>query len=181
MLFMKLIKSTFIIVLMLGLWVPGMVNAQQSTGLKIGVVNVPRLLQDSPQARAAMEALQDEFAPRQREIVAAQTGLKDKQAKFQNDIDVMGEEERRNKERELRNDERTLVRDQNEFEEDINLRRNEELGKMQQELARQIQNFAKQEGYDLILGEGVLYISGTIDITQQILQGLEESFNADAG
>ncbi|MGI9309524.1 MAG: OmpH family outer membrane protein [Gammaproteobacteria bacterium] len=178
---MKFIKSTFITVLMLGLWMPALVSAQQATSLKIGVVNVPRLLQESPQARAAMEALQDEFAPRQREIVAAQTTLKDEQAKFQNDIDVMGEEERRNKERELRNDERTLVRDQNEFEEDINLRRNEELGKMQQELARQIQNYAKQEGYDLILGEGVLYISGTIDITQQILQGLEESFNANAG
>jgi outer membrane protein len=178
---MKFIKSTFIIMLMLATWLPGLAMSQQADGIKIGVVNLPRLLQESPQARAVRAVLEDEFAPRQREIVAAQNALKSKQAKFQNDIDVMGEEERRNKERELRNDERTLVRNQNEFEEDVNLRRNEELGKMQQELGRQIQGFAKQEGYDLILGEGVLYISGTIDITQQILQGLEESFKADAG
>jgi outer membrane protein len=176
---MKCIKSTFIVVLMLGTYLPGLALAQQTGGLKIGVVNVPRLMQDSPQARTAMGALQDEFAPRQREIVAAQTGLKDKQAKFQNDIDVMGEEERRNKERELRDDERTLLRDQKEFQEDLDIRRQEALGMMQGEVLLQIQNFAKQEGYDLILGEGVLYISGTIDITQQILQGLEESFNAE--
>ena len=39
---------------------------------KIAVVNVPRLLDEAPQAKSAMQALQDEFAPRQREIVQQQ-------------------------------------------------------------------------------------------------------------
>ena len=40
--------------------------------VKIGVVNVPALMQSSPHFKAAMEALQEEFAPRQREILAKQ-------------------------------------------------------------------------------------------------------------
>ena len=40
--------------------------------LKIGVVNIPALMQRAPQTKAAMDALQEEFAPRQREFLAKQ-------------------------------------------------------------------------------------------------------------
>ncbi|MDH3806391.1 MAG: OmpH family outer membrane protein, partial [Gammaproteobacteria bacterium] len=40
--------------------------------LKIGVVNIPVLMERSPQTKAAMDALQEEFAPRQREFLAKQ-------------------------------------------------------------------------------------------------------------
>ena len=43
------------------------VSAQE---LKIGVVNIPALMQRAPQTQAAMDELQEEFAPRQREILA---------------------------------------------------------------------------------------------------------------
>ena len=49
---------------------PGFLLAQGVGDLKIGVVNAGRLLNESPQVRIAMETLQDEFAPRQREIIA---------------------------------------------------------------------------------------------------------------
>ena len=46
--------------------------------MKIAVVNVPRLLDEAPQAKSAMQALQDEFAPRQKEIMSTQKELKAK-------------------------------------------------------------------------------------------------------
>jgi outer membrane protein len=58
---------------------------------KIAVVNVPRLLEEAPQAKRAMQALQDEFAPRQREIVAQQKDLKAREEKLQRDGAVMAE------------------------------------------------------------------------------------------
>ena len=51
----------------------------QTTQMRIGVVNVARLLEQAPQAQAAMNALQQEFAPRQRDIVAIQRALQEKQ------------------------------------------------------------------------------------------------------
>jgi outer membrane protein len=157
----------------------GSVFAQE---LKIGFVNVGRLINESPQATEAMEALQEEFAPRQREIIAMQNDFQEKQAQMERDLEVMGPDERRNVEREIRKEERDLARGQQEFTEDINLRRNEALGKLQRELLEQVQVFAGQENYDLVLSsDGVLFASQVIDVTEQVLAGLKASFGQPVG
>ena len=95
--------------------------------MKIGVVSLPALIERAPQTKAAMDALQEEFAPRQREFQAKQKEYEDLAAKIQKDLAVMGETERRNAQKEVRDLERDLARMQNEFQEDLNLRQNEEV------------------------------------------------------
>ncbi|HEY8540682.1 MAG TPA: OmpH family outer membrane protein, partial [Steroidobacteraceae bacterium] len=141
--------------------------------VKIGFVNMPRLLEEAPQAKMANQALQDEFAPRQREIVAQQKELKAKEERLQRDGAVMAENERRNAEKDLLNTQRELQRKQNEFVEDFNLRRNEELSKLQRSLLQEVQAYAKAQNYDLVLGDGVLYRNEAIDITAQVLAALQ--------
>ena len=85
--------------------------------LKIGVVNVPLLMDRAPQTKAAMDALQEEFAPRQREFAASAKKLEDLTAKVQKDAAVMGEAERRTAEKDLRDLQREVARLQNEFQE----------------------------------------------------------------
>ncbi len=146
--------------------------------LKIGVVNIQALMEQAPQTKSAMDALQDEFAPRQREFVAKQKEFEDLQAKAQKDVAVMGETERRNAEKELRDLQREVTRLQNEFREDLNLRQNEELGKLQRSLLKEVQDYALQEGYDLVVGDGVLYASTAVNITDDVLRTVEASFQA---
>jgi len=146
--------------------------------LKIGVVNIQALMEQAPQTKSAMDALQEEFAPRQREFLATQKEFEDLQAKAQKDVAVMGETERRNVEKELRDLQREVTRLQNEFREDLNLRQNEELGKLQRSLLKEVQDFALQEGYDLIVGDGVLYASTSVNVTDSVLQALEADFQA---
>ena len=155
----------------------GVVHAQA----KIAVVNVPRLLEEAPQAKAAMQALQDEFAPRQRAIVAQQKDLKTKEEKLQRDGAVMAENERRNAEKDLREGQREMQRKQNEYVEDLNLRRNEELGKLQRSLLQEVQAFARTSSYDLVLGDGVLYVNESMDITAQVLSALQARFKTGGG
>ena len=147
--------------------------AQGQAQMKIAVVNVPRLLEEAPQAKGAMQALQDEFAPRQRDIVNQQKDLKTKEEKLQRDGAVMAENERRNTEKDLRDSQRELQRKQNEYVEDLNLRRNEELGKLQRSLLQEVQTYARAQSFDLVLGEGVLYRNESIDITAQVLAALQ--------
>jgi hypothetical protein len=68
--------------------------------MKIGVVSLPALIERAPQTKAAMDALQEEFAPRQREFQAKQKEYEDQATKAQKDLAVMGETERRNMEKE---------------------------------------------------------------------------------
>ena len=150
----------------------------QAQELKIGVVNVPALLEQAPQARVAMSALDEEFKPRQREIIAKQTELQELTEKVQRDLAVMGETERRNAEKDLRDLQREVTRLQTEFREDLNLRRNEELANLQRSLLKEVQDFAQASGYDLVVGDGVLFASTSVNITDQVLQAVEANFQA---
>jgi outer membrane protein len=145
--------------------------------MRIGVVNVARLLEQAPQAQAAMNALQQEFASRQRDIVTIQRALQEKQQTYDRDGQVMGEVERLSLEREIRDQQRDLEREQNDYLEDLNIRRNEELGKLQRSLLQQVQTHARNAGYDLVVAD-VLYYSSAIDNTDEVLRGLEASFSS---
>jgi outer membrane protein len=150
----------------------------QAQEVKIGVVNIPVLLEQAPQARVAMEALDEEFKPRQREIIAKQTEFQERSEQVQRDLAVMGETERRNAEKELRDLQREVTRLQNEFREDLNLRRNEELQNLQRSLLKEVQDYAQSAGYDLIVGDGVLFASTAVNITENVLRAMEANFQA---
>lgn len=141
--------------------------------LKIGFVDYQKLLAESPQARVANTALEGEFASRQKDIVAQQKALKDKADKLQRDSAVMSEAERSKAERELRDGERDLSRRINEFQEDVNVRRNEEFGKVNRALVQEVQAYARANGYDLVLSEGVVFRSDSLDITAQVVAALK--------
>ena len=174
----RLSAPGFVVSAMLALVAPlGAVHAE----LKIAVVNVPRLLEEAPQAKTAMQALQDEFAPRQRAIVAQQKDLKTKEEKLQRDGAVMAENERRNAEKDLRDGQREMARKQNEYVEDLNLRRNEELGKLQRSLLQEVQGYARTANYDIVVGDGVLYVNESMDITAQVLSALQQRFKTSGG
>ena len=158
------------------IWTASLPLAAQE--IKIGVVNVTALMEQAPQAKAAMDALQEEFAPRQRTILAKQKEFEDLSEKANRDAAVMGETERRNMEKELRDMQREVTRMQNEFREDLNLRRNEELGNLQRSLLKEVQDYAETSGFDLVVGDGVLYASSAVNITEMVLRAMEANFQA---
>ena len=99
----------------------------QTPSVKIGVVNMTALIEQSPQTQAVMAKLRDEFSPRDRDLRAMQDTLKTKQETYQRDSAVMGPDERANLEREIRDGARDFERLQSQLTEDFNIRRNEAL------------------------------------------------------
>jgi outer membrane protein len=141
--------------------------------LKIGVVDEATLLQQAPQTQTMAEALQAEFAPRQRELMNMQQELQKKQDTYKRDASVMGETERTNLEREIRDGERELQRATDAYREDLNARRNEEMQKLSHMLVQEVGDYAKSEGYDLIL-TNVVYRDDSVDITEEVLGVLKD-------
>lgn len=146
--------------------------------MKIGVVSLQALIERAPQTKAAMDALQEEFAPRQRELLAKQKEYEELATKAQKDFAVMGETERRNAEKDLRDLQREVTRLQNELREDLNLRQNEEYGLLQRSMLKEVQDYAQQQGYDLIVGDGVLFVSTSVNITEEVLRAVEANYQA---
>ncbi|HEB99881.1 MAG TPA: OmpH family outer membrane protein, partial [Thiotrichales bacterium] len=117
---------------------------------------------------------------REKELVALQREIKAKEDKLARDGAVMSEEARSKLERELISKRRELKRGQDEFREDLTIRRNEELSKLQRYLYDAIVALAKEENYDLIVSEGVVYASDRINITDAVLERLKRDYKAGA-
>ena len=144
-----------------------------SAEIKVGVVNYSRLMQDSPQAKTALDAIRAEFAPREKELQGQQVTLKSKEERMQKDAATMSETQRASAEKELRDGYRDLARRQQEVQDDFNARRNEEMSRLQRTLVDEVQVYAKAQSFDLVLAEGVIYFNNTLDITPAILTALQ--------
>jgi outer membrane protein len=155
----------------LALGLCGFLAAQQaSADTKIGVVNFQKLLEDAPQTKSAMQALENEFAPRRRELMTMQTDLKAHDEKLQREGAVMAEADRVKAEKTLRDEQREFSRKASEFQDDVSTRRNEELGKVQRYLVGEVQSYSGTQGFDLVVaGDNLLYAKGQLDITPNVL------------
>lgn len=141
---------------------------------KLGAVNAIRVLEESPQAERARASIEKEFSPRDKQLVAAQKDLKSMEDKLNKDSAILGESERSKLERDIINKKRDLKRSQDEFREDFNLRRNEEFAKIQRDILDAIQKVAKDNNYDVVLSEGVLYASPKVDISNLVIEYLKK-------
>lgn len=141
---------------------------------KLGAVNAIRVLEASPQAEQARTTIEKEFSPRDKQLVAAQKDLKALEDKLNKDSAIMSESERSKLERDIINKKRDLKRDQDEFREDFNLRRNEEFAKIQKNVLEAIQKVAKDNNYDVVLSDGVLYASPKVDISNLVIEYLKK-------
>jgi len=165
-------KVTYI--LALSLFIVLFTNLSVAADIKIGVVNSARIMAKAPQAGKATAALEKEFAPRQKRLIAMQKEIKKLDEKLARDAKLMSETESRKLQRAVLEKKRDLKRDQEEFREDFNLRRNEELTKIQRTIGEAIKALAESEKYDLVLADGVIFASKTVDITGKVLQRLSK-------
>jgi outer membrane protein len=148
--------------------------------MKIGVVNFQALLQQSPEAKAASEAMQSEFGPRQKQLVAEQAALKARGDALQKDEITMTPDARENAEKALRDSTREFQMRYQQFQDDANAWQNQENTKLQKALVEQVGSYARAQQYDLVVGIGVLYANPALDITQQVLQAMQAARPATA-
>lgn len=147
-------------------------SSQVMADLKVGYVNAVRVIEEAPQGVAALKKLETEFSRRDKELVALQNRIRLLNEELQNTVPAQKAADRRAREREALTLQRELKRATAEFREDYNQRRNEELAVLQQVVRKAILDIAKQEKYDLVLHEGTVYASDSIDITEKVLKKL---------
>lgn len=140
---------------------------------KIGVVDYGRLMQDSPQAKTAIDAIRAEFAPKERDLQTQGTTLKAREEKLQKDAATMTADQRTKLEKELRDGLRDLERKRQEIQDDFNARRNEVMSQLQRTLIEEVRTYAKAQNFDLVLADGVIFAAPALDITAAVLSGLK--------
>ncbi len=147
--------------------VPAMANE-----IKVGYVQVDKILQDAPQTAESGKKLEKEFAPRTQELDRMQKQIRDSEAALTKDSLTISDTDRRNKERDISNLKIEFQRKQRELREDVNLRKNEELGSLQDKINKAVTAVSEAEGYDLVIYSGVAFASKKVDITDKVLKSL---------
>jgi outer membrane protein len=140
--------------------------------LKIGFVNIPAVLEKAPQAEKAKKRLEQKFSPRDKQLVAQGKEIQSLEEKMTKEASVMSDSEKAKLENDIQNKKRDAKRSQQEFSEDFNASRNEELGKLQRRIVEAVRAIAKDEDYDLLLTDGVIYSKPEFDITAQVQKKL---------
>jgi outer membrane protein len=148
------------------------VQAQEST-YRIGFVNTARVLKEAPQARKVEERLKAEFEPREAQLKERRQDILSLEDQIKNDTSLKSTA-RRKLEREIRLKVSQLKFLEQEFREDQNLRRNEEIRVLQKVISNVLKAQGDSGRFDLILTEGVSYVSDEIDITTQTIEMLKQ-------
>jgi outer membrane protein len=140
---------------------------------KIGFVDIPFIIDRAPSAKAASARLEKEFAPKQKAIREKRALLKSKREQLEKDGLIMTAEQRTELEREIRAIERKLRGEEQDFREELNIQKNNEFKKVRLSVMEAINQLAKEEGFDLILSDGVLFSSKRFDLTENILEHMQ--------
>ncbi len=142
----------------------------QSAELKVGYVQVEKILQEAPQTVESGKKLEREFGPRSQELDKLNKQIKEIEATLDKEGLTITDVERRGKERDAQNFKVEFQRKQRELREDINIRKNEELATLQDRINKAVQTVAKAENYDLVMYSGVAYAADKIDLTDKVLK-----------
>jgi outer membrane protein len=166
-----LIVKRSAIVLLSAVLLSGVTAVASSAELKIGVVNIQKLAQESPQGKAAREALAAEFEPQQKELQTRLNALKAREEKLNKDAATMTEVQKAQQEKDLQNAAREWQLQSASFQEAVNDAQQEANGRIGRILDDEVKAFARANGYDLILPEA-LYAAPAMDVTEPLLQAM---------
>ena len=154
--------------------VAGPATAQQ---LRVGYVDMKRVLDNAPQVLAGREKLDLEFRPRNETIEFQERQVQSMEDRLaMGDLDV---DARARLDRDLREMRRNVNRQKEDLRDELSFRRTEEVQKLEEQINQTVQEIALDSGYDLILSSPVVYADPSLDITQLILERLRLEHEAD--
>jgi outer membrane protein len=140
--------------------------------LKIGYVNINKVMEKAPQTAKAKSRLESEFSSRVKVLDSQIKEIKTLEEKLGRDGAVMSEDERHRQEKDIIDKKRDAQRSQQEYNEDFSMRQHEELNNLQKRMLEAVKALAKEESYDLLLTD-VLYADEKLEVTSRIQQKME--------
>lgn len=143
--------------------------------LRIGYVDMKRLLDNAPQVVAGRKTLEAEFAARDRALVADEARLEELRSRLQREEAIMTRDAADALKRETNALERAIRRKRDELRSQLKTRTDQELDRSWQEINNAVVEFARDQGYDLIVPSPVVYASSRADVTDAVLERLRRA------
>jgi outer membrane protein len=152
----------------LGVWTAPAGAAQ---AVRIAVVDMQQVLNQSTRGKAAKSKLDQERSGRQREVEARQQELQKMQAELEKQGPVLSEQARRERTETLQRKARDIRRLVEDVSRDFEKRVQEIEMEITREIFGVVQEFGKDQGFTTIMERNtLLYYSAAVDVTAEIIK-----------
>lgn len=139
---------------------------------KIGVINTDRILRESMPAKDAAKKIEQEFQAREATVQKLDRELRETTTKLDREGAAMSQADRANLQRDVESRGRDLERTRRQLTDDLKARQFDEMNKIKERLDAVLTKLAKDQGYDLILQDG-LFVRKSVDITDAVIKALD--------
>jgi outer membrane protein len=153
---------------------PALALAQAGSG-KIGYVDLKRLLDNAPQMLDSRAKLQQEFSGRDNALKTDEAKLTALQQKYDRDASIMAKADAEALKRQIDTLDRANKRTRETLRADLNTRATAERDRIWQQINDSVIEYARAQGFDLIVPSPVVYASARIDITDAVLDKLRQT------
>jgi|SRR5215204_5415424 len=142
--------------------------------IKVGLIDLPQILQESSQVQTVNKQLQNEFKPRQEQIIAEQHRIRAEAQKLSPDQSKnLTKEEKDATEKKLMADQKQLQEMVVKFQRDLNQAQTTAMKSFITEINNTVKSVAQADKLQLVLLKpAVVYAEDAQDITKQVLEKL---------
>jgi outer membrane protein len=147
----------------------------QAPASKVGYVDYKRLLDNSPQMQESRTRLEREFASRDAALKADEKRLADLKTRYDRDNAIMAKADADALKRDIDTLDRSVKRTREDLRTELSTRAASERDRIWQQINDVVIEYARAQGFDLIVPSPVVYASARIDITDAVLDRLRHT------
>lgn len=151
-----------------------LIGSAHGETLKLGYVDLKRLIDEAPQMEQRRRSIEAEFSERGQRLASDRARLIQLDAELDRDRPNLSPALKATREAEIEFLSKQIERADQALREEFQLRRDAELRQVESDLRAAVREIAQAEGYDLVLPSPVLYASPAVDITDRVLARLRE-------
>lgn len=143
--------------------------------LKIGVIDLQKIMQKSSQVIAINNQLEKRFKSKQQNILASRKMLQEEAEKLDRNSAVLSQTERSKLQNKIIADRANLQSTEISYQQEVNSVQSQETQKFMRKLKDVVTQVAQSGGYTLIMiKQGIPYVSDKLDVTDSVLAILEK-------
>jgi outer membrane protein len=148
-----------------------LLGATAFASIKVGIIDLPQILQHSPQVQAISTKLKAQFKPEQEKIMAAQNKIRTEAQKLSpNKTDAMKPAEKKAIQDKIMAEQKKLQQMVVNFQEGVGKAQESAMRAFMDQVDTAVKTIAQKDGLDLVLLKpAVVYASDTVDVTKQVL------------
>lgn len=140
-------------------------------GMKIGVVDLQKIMQTASQMKTIQEKLEKEFKPRRDKLVAMEEGLKKDMEKFKRDSAVLSQSQKKDLEKQIVTTQQQFEREGQQYQQELSTAHNEAMEDFYNKIRAAIAKVAETDKYDVVLQKDAAPFSADkLDITAKVIQ-----------